>query len=143
VTASAAPDRVVQRTQAVTTEGRKIALRPFTSAALATVAPWFDDPVTFRWLGGRDWPENLLHLIANPAREHRGSAVRERAAWIAELCDQDVALVDTEIYTDGTAAVTLVVAPEHRLRGIGAATLVAIGELLASTYGVEVLVSEN
>lgn len=122
------------------TEGRKLAIRRFTPAALSAVAPWFDDPETFRWLGGRDWPASLLHLIADPPSEHRGSAVRERAGWTAALGGEDVALVDTEIYTDGTAAIAIVVAPQHRRRGIGAATLVAMGELLARTHGVERLI---
>lgn len=124
----------------MTTARHQIDLRPFTPAALASVAPWFDDAETFLWLGGRDWPENLLRLIADPPSEHRGSAVRERAGWIAALRGEVVALVDTEIYADGAAAIAIVVAPEHRCRGIGAATLVAMGELLAREYGVERLV---
>src|SRR5258706_382955 len=43
-----------------------IELRPFTPDLLGAVAPWFDDAETVRWLGGRDWPENLLRLIADP-----------------------------------------------------------------------------
>ena len=124
----------------ITPEARQISLRRFTPTALVEVAPWFDDPETLRWLGGHDWPENLLHLIADPPREHRGSAVSERAGWIATFGGEDVALVDTEIYADNTAAIALVVAPEHRFRGFGAATLVATGELLARSFGVELLV---
>jgi RimJ/RimL family protein N-acetyltransferase len=124
----------------MTTDHRQILLRPFTPAGLAAVLPWFDDPETLRWLGGRDWPESLLRLIADPRRDHRGSTVRERAGWIATLGVEDVALIDTEIYADGTAAVAIVVAPEHRRQGIGAATLVATGELLVRGYGVQFLV---
>jgi RimJ/RimL family protein N-acetyltransferase len=124
----------------VTTELRQLTIRPFTPAALAAVAPWFDDPETLRWLGGRDWPTNLLGLIADPPLEHRGSTVRARTGWIAALDGEDVALVDAEIYADGTAAIAMVVAPEHRRRGIGTATLVAMGEALARGHGVERLV---
>jgi RimJ/RimL family protein N-acetyltransferase len=117
-----------------------IELRPFTPDLLGAVAPWFDDAETFRWLGGRDWPENLLRLIADPPREHRGSAVRERASWIATVAGEPVALIDTEIYVDGTAAVALVVAPAQRRRGVGAAALAAIGRLLARSHGVDALI---
>jgi RimJ/RimL family protein N-acetyltransferase len=109
-----------------------IELRPFTADLLAAVAPWFDDAETARWLGGRDWPENLLRLIADPPQEHRGSTVREHAGWVATLGGEPVALIDTEVYADGTAALSLVVAPARRRRGAGAASLAAIGELLAS-----------
>ena len=119
---------------------RPIELRPFTSDLLGAVTPWFDDAETARWLGGRDWPENLLRLIAQPPREHRGSSVRERAGWIATLDGEPVALIDTEVYVDGTAAVALVVAPAHRRRGVGASALAAIGRLLARSRGVEALI---
>jgi RimJ/RimL family protein N-acetyltransferase len=117
-----------------------IELLPFTPDLLGAVAPWFDDAETFRWLGGRDWPENLLRLIADPPREHRGSSVRDRAGWIATLDREPVALIDTEVYEDGTAAVALVVAPAQRCRGVGAATLAAIARLLARDRGVDALV---
>jgi RimJ/RimL family protein N-acetyltransferase len=117
-----------------------IELRPFTPEVLGAVAPWFDDAETARWLGGRDWPESLLRLIADPPPEHRGSSVRERAGWIATLDGDPVALIDTEVYVDGTAAVALVVAPTHRRRGVGAAALAAIGRLLAHSRGVEALI---
>ncbi len=117
-----------------------IELRPFTPDLLGAVAPWFDDAETVRWLGGRDWPENLLRLIADPPQEHRGSTVRERAGWIATLDGDPVALIDTEVYEDGTAAVALVVAPAQRRRGVGASALAAIGALLARSRGVDMLV---
>ncbi|TMB62644.1 MAG: GNAT family N-acetyltransferase [Chloroflexi bacterium] len=113
-----------------------IALRPFTATALATVRPWFDDAETSRWLGGRDWPENLLRLVAARPSEHRGSVVRERLGLIASFGRRDVALIDAEVYTDDSAAIALVVAPRWRRRGVGAATLVAVGAYLARTHGV-------
>jgi RimJ/RimL family protein N-acetyltransferase len=115
-------------------------LRPFTPDLLGGVAPWFDDGETVRWLGGRDWPKNLLRLTADPPREHRGSSVRVRAGWIATLDGEPVALIDTEVYVDGTAAVALVVAPAQRRRGVGAAALAAIGDLLARSHGVQSLI---
>jgi RimJ/RimL family protein N-acetyltransferase len=108
-----------------------IGFTPFTPEALATVAPWFDDAETARWLGGREWPENLLRLLADPPHEHRGSMARERIAFVASADGEPIALTDTEIYTDGSAALALVVAPPHRRRGLGAATLLALGRQLA------------
>ena len=118
----------------------QVVLRPFTAESLSTVAPWFDDAETQRRLGGREWPESLLRLVAEPPSEHRGHLVRERLGWIASRDGSDVALVDTEIYTDGTAAIAFVVDPRRRRQGIGAATLVAIGSHLARAYGVELRV---
>jgi RimJ/RimL family protein N-acetyltransferase len=118
---------------------RPIELRPFTPDLLGAVAPWFDDAETARWLGGRDWPEDLLHLIADPPQEHRGSTVRERAGWIVTLNGEPVALIDTEIYADDSAAVALV-APAYRRRGIGVSALAAIGRLLVRGRGVEALI---
>jgi RimJ/RimL family protein N-acetyltransferase len=117
-----------------------IEFRRFSPDLLAAVAPWFDDPETVRWLGGREWPENLLRLIADPPPDQRGSPVRERAGWVAALDGEAVALIDTEIYADGSAALSLVVAPAHRRRGVGAESLAAIGSLLASGHGVDTLV---
>ena len=118
----------------------QITLRQFTATALATVTPWFDDAETSRWLGGRDWPENLLRLVAARPSEHRGSVVRDRLGLIASLGRRDVALIDAEVYTDDSAAIALVVAPRSRRRGVGAATLVAVGSYLARTHGVVRLV---
>jgi ribosomal protein S18 acetylase RimI-like enzyme len=123
----------------MTAARQPITFTPFTSEALASVEPWFDDPETDRWLGGREWPENLLRLLADPPREHRGSVVRERVALVARADGESLALVDAEIYTDDSAAVSLIVAPNRRRRGLGAATLRALGAHLAGC-GVRALV---
>jgi hypothetical protein len=39
-----------------------ITLRPLTTASLPTVTRWFDDPDTRRYLGGSDWPGQMLTL---------------------------------------------------------------------------------
>jgi len=62
--------------------------------------------------------------------------VRERLGLIASFGRRDVALIDAEVYTDDSAAIALVVAPRWRRRGVGAATLVAVGAYLARTHGV-------
>jgi RimJ/RimL family protein N-acetyltransferase len=115
-------------------------LRPFTAGDLDIVTPWFDDPETKRWLGGREWPENLLRLIADPPTAHRGNSVRERAGWIAVLAGEPVALADTEIYDDASAAIAFVVAPQHRRHGVATGTLQALATALAASHGVERLV---
>jgi len=115
-------------------------LRQFTAGDLDVVAPWFDDPDTRRWLGGREWPANLIRLIADPPTVHRGSSVRERAGWLAILAGEPVALADTEIYEDASAAIALIVAPQHRRRGVATGTLHALATALAATHGVERLV---
>jgi L-amino acid N-acyltransferase YncA len=51
-----------------------------------------------------------------------------------------VALVDAEVYDDGSAAVAFVVAPAHRRRGLGVATLRAVATLLATRHGVTRLI---
>jgi RimJ/RimL family protein N-acetyltransferase len=118
---------------------RPVQLRPFTPDLLGAVAPWFDDAETVRWLGGREWPENILRLIADPPHEHRGSTVRDRAGWVATLDGEPVALIDTEVYEDSTAALSLVVAPAQRRRGVGTSALAAIGRLLGRSHGVQAL----
>src|SRR5690349_18599698 len=59
----------------------------FTAADLTSVAPWFDDPETCRWLGSRGWPEMILRLTGDPPAEHRGREVVDRRAWIVEEGD--------------------------------------------------------
>jgi len=94
-------------------------LRQFTAGDLDVVAPWFDDPDTRRWLGGREWPANLIRLIADPPTVHRGSSVRERAGWLAILAGEPVALADTEIYEDASALATALAATHGVERLVG------------------------
>ena len=83
-------------------------LRPLAAADLAVVSPWFDDPGTRRWLGGREWPAQSLAL-AGPLRP--------------VLCATDggalVGLLDCEIHADGRAGFALVVDPARRRLGHG------------------------
>jgi RimJ/RimL family protein N-acetyltransferase len=98
---------------------------------LAAVEPWFDDPATRRWLGGRAWPRRLVELAEQPAR-------------FALLWEEDgvpVALLDLEVDEAGTAAVALVVAPEARGRGIATAILASVFAL-AELAGVHRVIGE-
>ena len=51
----------------------RLRLVPFTSAALPSLEPWFDNAETQRWLGDRRWPQMLLR----PGREPSDRAPRQ------------------------------------------------------------------
>jgi RimJ/RimL family protein N-acetyltransferase len=118
-------------------------LVPFTPADLPRVELWFDDAQTRRWLGGPQWPAMVLRLAADPAEEHRGRRIRARQAWLAEQAGIPVALLDVEVYPDGTAGCAFVVAPERRGHGVGRRALARLAAELAAagvreiTAGVE------
>jgi ribosomal protein S18 acetylase RimI-like enzyme len=89
-----------------------------TAADLPIVAPWFDNPETQRWLGGRDWPRQGLGLVGP-----------DRQLFLALDGTLPVGLLDCETYPDGSASFALVTAPEQRNRGVGRAMLgLLIGE---------------
>ncbi|HEV8229464.1 MAG TPA: GNAT family N-acetyltransferase [Candidatus Limnocylindria bacterium] len=90
----------------------------FTANDIATVERWFDDDETRRRLGGREWPRQLLELVRTPP-----SGTLERIAWLALDDEEQVGLVDVEIYPDRTASLALVVDPERCCRGHGRAIL--------------------
>ncbi|MBV8715260.1 MAG: GNAT family N-acetyltransferase [Chloroflexi bacterium] len=104
----------------------------FTSADLEAVAEWFDDPETCCWLGDRRWPEMILRLAADPPAEHRGHRVIDRRAWIIEVGDVRVGMIDVENLRQWTAGLAFVVAPIHRGRGVARRALAAIATRLAS-----------
>ncbi|WP_421952313.1 GNAT family N-acetyltransferase [Pelagibacterium sp.] len=81
---------------------------------LPRIAPWFDDPITRRWLGGRGWAENTL-LLAN--------ADTDRHGLIASIAGNPAALLDVEVYADASASFAIVVDPALRRRGVAVGTL--------------------
>ena len=91
-----------------------MALRSLTAADLPVVERWFCDPDTRRWLGDEAWPRRLLALAGRS---------QGRFAFVAVLGGDVVGLADVERYGDDRAAVAVVVAPEHRRRGMGKAIL--------------------
>jgi ribosomal protein S18 acetylase RimI-like enzyme len=99
-------------------ERASLALRPLVPDDLSVVEPWFDEAETQRWLGGREWPRQLLHLVSQSGGRYAYAAVLDEVVVVG--------LVDVERYDDSRAAVAVAVAPEHRRRGIGAAMLRAL-----------------
>jgi RimJ/RimL family protein N-acetyltransferase len=121
-----------------------ITLRPFTTADLATVTPWFDDPDTRRYLGGPDWPRQMLTLAqtqvgamfrgARQTAAHRWLAERDGLAvgyldcgtfdrWTTctQTPDQRVVVIDT--IDRPSASICYTVAPQHRHHGIAQAMI--------------------
>ena len=91
---------------------------------LPAIEPWFDDPETIRFLGGRDWIRRELQLVKTAQTpELRDRKVEGREAWIAfEEC-APVGFIGVERYDDGRAACVIVVDPSVRRKGIGRAIL--------------------
>lgn len=85
-------------------------LRELTHADLPTVDSWFAESETRQWLGDPAWPRQLIRLAG---------LSRDRFAFAAVRQGVVVGIADVERYEDGRAAVAIVVAPEHRRRGVG------------------------
>lgn len=102
--------------------------RPLRAEDLPYVEVWFDDSATQRWLGGRDWLRNLLHLADKP----------DRFALVFMQLDEPVALLDLERNAD-SAAIAIVVAPSHRKERVASTILQSIFALPAAEHLVEVV----
>lgn len=97
----------------------KVNYRLLTEADIEIVDPWFDDPDTKKYLGGKAWPRQLLKLVDEmPGKEFKGKTIRGRYAFLVFLGQTPVALIDLETYGDATAALAPIVAPNYRGRGI-------------------------
>jgi RimJ/RimL family protein N-acetyltransferase len=105
--------------------------RSFRADDLAIVEPWFEDTETQRWLGGKEWPRRLLELARLP----------DRSAWLFTCAGRAVGLLDIERFADRSAAVAVVVAPEHRGAGMGTSILRSVLDLPESE-GVEQVIGE-
>jgi ribosomal protein S18 acetylase RimI-like enzyme len=105
--------------------------RPLRADDLPVVEPWFDDPDTRRWLGGREWPGRLLRLARAP----------DRLAVVYLLDRAPVALLDLERLAPANAAIAIVVSPAHRRRRV-AATVLGTLFALAEVDGVDQIVAE-
>lgn len=129
-----------------------IRLIPYTDDLRPAIEPWFDDAAAQRWIGGRDWFDDQLALVAcRSQRSVRGAQVVSHYAWVTIAPDsaEPVAFHTGEVYDrfnlyeraddgsltvvpiDPRAAVGFagVVAPQHRNKGYGQATIRALPDL--------------
>jgi RimJ/RimL family protein N-acetyltransferase len=124
---------------------RELQLRPFRKDQLPLVAPWFADPETQRWLGGTDWPQQMLERVNKPLGEFRGAREIGRYRWLAWLDGSAVGYVDCGTYDRWTTweggaggrgltdtivipagSIGYVVDPDRRRQGLGAAMIAAM-----------------
>lgn len=122
---------------------------PYTDDHRSTIAPWFDEPAARRRLGGPEWLDAQIAVNRSlEPRTVRGADVIGHFAWVtmAPGFDDPVAFHTGEVYDrfnlherveDGSLAVVTVdsrpavgfagvVAPEHRNKGYGQATVRAL-----------------
>lgn len=123
----------------------ELQLRPFERGHLWLVDPWFTDPDTNRWLGGPQWPRQMLELAGRPLREFRGARETGRHRWLAWDRDTAVGHIDCGTYERWTtweggpggrgvtdtipvpsAAIAYLVDPVLRRRGYGVAMISAL-----------------
>jgi RimJ/RimL family protein N-acetyltransferase len=91
------------------------------------IEPWFDDPDTQRYLGGRDWIARELDLIREmPGARQRDKTIVGRWGWVSFDGAEPVGFAGAERYDDGTASGTFVVAPDRRGQGLGRQVLSAM-----------------
>lgn len=95
---------------------------------LVDVQPWFDDDESARWLGGREWPSEMLRLQTVVVGESSdGVTTTERSAFVAVDGDGvPIGLIDLEFYDNGTGSAALVVAPRARRHSVGREILAAV-----------------
>jgi RimJ/RimL family protein N-acetyltransferase len=124
-----------------------VVLRTFTRTDVVSVAPWFRDAETRRYLGGPDWPTTMLELGERAVGEEFRGAIQTGAhRYLAELDDRAVGYIDcgtfdcctvydgegpdgpiiTEPIDTATGSIAFVVAPELRRQGLGRATIIAL-----------------
>jgi RimJ/RimL family protein N-acetyltransferase len=91
------------------------------------IAPWFDDPETQRYLGGRDWIVRELGLMREmPGTPQGDKTIVGRCGWVAFDGAEPVGFAGAERYGDGTASGAFVVAPDRRRRRVGRQVLSAM-----------------
>jgi RimJ/RimL family protein N-acetyltransferase len=124
-----------------------ISLRPLASADLPLITPWFEDPDTGRFLGGPEWPVQMLALAERSAgMMFRGARQLDSHQYLALAEGASVGYIDCgtfdrctvyggegpygpiilETIDAVTGAIAFVIAPELRGRGLGRAMIVAM-----------------
>jgi RimJ/RimL family protein N-acetyltransferase len=125
----------------------RISLRPLTSADLPLITPWFEDPHTGRFLGGPEWPAEMLALAERSAGTmFRGARQTATHHYLALADDTPAGYIDCGTFDrctlyrgEGpagpitletihavTGAIAFVIAPDLRGRGLGRAMIAAI-----------------
>ncbi len=125
----------------------RISLRPLTPADLPPITPWFEDPDTSRFLGGPEWPAQMLALAGRSAGTmFRGARQIDTHHYLALAAGTPVGYIDCGTFDrctvyggegpDGpiivetidavTGAIAFVIAPELRGRGLGRAMIAAM-----------------
>jgi len=124
-----------------------IHLKPFDKQQAEIIAPWFDDPETSKWLGGRDWIKNIFRLLSEPVgTEFRGAHRLACYAYVAYGGQSPIGFIDASVTdkyveyggeSDGqpiylssedkiTCAISFAVNPTERQKGYGTAILHAL-----------------
>jgi RimJ/RimL family protein N-acetyltransferase len=123
-----------------------VALRRFSWEDLPTVAPWFLDPDTRRFLGGPAWPEQMLAREGIVGETFRGATQTGAYRYLAHAHGHPFGYIDCGTFdrctvyggedADGpiiletleltTAAIAFVVHPKQRRRGLGRAMIAAL-----------------
>ncbi len=76
-----------------------VTLRALTRADLTLIAPWFDDPETSRFLGGRDWPGKALdHAEHCIGETFRGAIQLAAHHYLAQLDGTPVGYIDCGVF---------------------------------------------
>jgi RimJ/RimL family protein N-acetyltransferase len=124
-----------------------VTFEAFTRAELALVEPWFRDPETGRWLGGPQWPANMLDRADRvKGEEFRGAVQTGAYRYLARREGRPFGYVDCgtfdrctvyggegpdgPIITDtiyvAAGSIAFVVDPALRRRGLGLAIITAL-----------------
>ena len=125
----------------------RISLRSFTRADLPRVRPWFEDPDTSRFLGGPEWPAQMLAFAGRSAGTmFRGARQIDSHHYLALADGTPAGYIDCgtfdrctvyggegpagpiilETIDAVTGAIAFVIAAELRGRGLGRAMIAAI-----------------
>jgi RimJ/RimL family protein N-acetyltransferase len=124
-----------------------ITLRPLTSADLAAITPWFEDPATRRSLGGPDWPAAMLaHAERSVGTVFRGATQTGAGHYLALAAGAPVGYIDCGTFDrctvyggegpDGpiiletiavaAGSIAFVIDPAHRREGLATSMIQAL-----------------
>ena len=71
-----------------------VVLRPLEAEQLPLVEPWFGEVETNRWLGGPQWPAQMLELASRPLGEFRGAQETGNYRWLAWDLGRAIGYID-------------------------------------------------